>query len=355
MINADSRTQASPAQGSLNQHTHEAPGLRRHGRLIRLFALVASCIGLSTTATAQTSTAYPTKPIRMIVPFATGGASDTVARHLAARLQADLGQSVIVDNRGGAGGSIGASAAAKATPDGYTLLLTFGPPHETTQFFLKNAGYDPIKDFTPISVVATASQAFVVRTDSPVKTLADLLKAGKEAKGFTYGTSGIGTAQHLAGLLFKLQAKVNSTHIAYRGGGPALNDLLGGQVDSGILTLSNLLPHVQTGKLRIIGVAEAQRAQQAPDIPTIAEAGLPGFAVPPTWVGVMAPKGMAPEMVAFLEKALEKAVKDPDTRSKLEAAGYEISYLNANAFGKLLTDNSELYRKIVTESGIEAE
>lgn len=325
-------------------------------RLARLFAVAIGGFCLHTAAIAQAPANYPDKPIRLIVPFATGGASDTVARHLAPRLAAVVGQSIIIDNRGGAGSSIGAGMAAKAAPDGYTLLLTFGPPHETAQFFLKNAGYDPIKDFTPIATVATASQAITVRTDSPIQSLDDLLARGrKDAGGFTYGTSGIGTAQHLAGMLLNLHAKINSTHVAYKGGGPALNDVLGGQVDIGILTLSNLLPHVETGKLKILGVTEAQRAQQAPNIPTLAEAGLPGFAVPPTWVGVFGPKGLPPATVAYLSDALEKVVNDPDTRSKLEGVGYEMSYRNAEAFGKLLADNTELYRKIVTESGIVAE
>ena len=330
-------------------------GSRPWAGLSRLLAVALSGLCLSAAAAAQAPPGYPDKPIRLIVPFATGGASDTVARHLAPKLAAVLGQSVIIDNRGGAGGSIGAGMAAKAAPDGYTLLLTFGPPHETAQFFLKNSGYDPVNDFEPIATVAIASQAITVRTDSPIKSLDDLLALGKKDNGFTYGTSGIGTAQHLAGLLLNLHAKINSTHVAYKGGGPALNDVLGGQVDIGILTLSNLVPHVEAGKLKILGVTEAQRAQQAPDIPTLAEVGLPGFAVPSTWAGVFGPKGLAPDKVAYLGKALEQAVNDPDTRSKLEGVGYEISYRNAETFRKLLVDNTELYRRIVTESGIVAE
>src|SRR3990172_8648654 len=221
--------------------------------------------------------AYPSKPVRMVVPFAAGGMMDTVGRAMGNRLSEALGQPVVIDNRGGGGGTIGADVVAKAAPDGYTVVLTGGPPHGMYPFFIKNVPFDTIKDFSPIIIFGTAPQVLVVHPSLPATSVKELIDYAKKNPGkLSYGTSGIGSPHHLGGLLLNRAAGIDMVHIAYKGGGPALNDVLGGQVTVAMLALSTVIPHVRSGKLRLLAVLEAQRAKAVPDTPTIAEAGHPG-------------------------------------------------------------------------------
>ena len=309
---------------------------------------------LAAAATLCIAPAAGAQTLRLVAPFAAGGAADTVARHLAAKLH-DSGQSVIVENRAGAGGAIGAAYVAAAPADGFTLLVTLGPPHQTLPLFQNNVGYDPVRDFTPILIVGTAPQALIVPASSPAKSAAELVELSRKApKGLTYATSGIGSSQHLAGLLLVATAKANLVHVAYKGGGPAMTDVLGGQTDAGILVLSNALPHVQSGKLRVLGVVEGSRAKSAPQIPTVAE-GVAGFAIPPTWVGVLGPKGMAQPVLARIHADLSAVIADPQVRKRLEGAGYEVTGSTPQEFARQLADSVELYRKVTAQAGIKPE
>ncbi|MFA7681210.1 MAG: tripartite tricarboxylate transporter substrate binding protein [Pigmentiphaga sp.] len=300
--------------------------------------------------------AYPQKTVTIVAPFAAGGAADTVARIVAGKLGEKIGQTVIVENRAGASGAIGSAHVAGATPDGYTLLVNLGPPHQTVGLFSKAVQYDPIEDFTAITLIATAPQAVVVPAASKIKTARDLLEAARSSpKGITYGTSGIGTSQHLAGLLLASSQKAPMTHIAYRGGSAALADVVGGQVDAGILVLSNVLPHVANGRLRMIGLVDANRSASAPDIPTLAENGITDFSVPDTWVGLLGPAKLPADVVQKLSSAMQDVLKEPDVRQQLTQAGYDVKGEGSDAFRNTLKSGFAVYQQIVGEAGIKPE
>lgn len=329
------------------------PGSRRPmpgRRSVLAAAALALPLLCAPTAWAQ---AFPNKPIRLIVPYAAGGAADTVARVLAPRLTESLGQSVIIENRTGANGAIACSYVAASAPDGYTLVINLGPSHHTLQLFTKGIKYDPVKDFTAISMVATAPQVLVVPASSPIKSVRELVDTAKaNKKGLSYATSGVGTSQHLAGLLLGNMEKVPLTHVAYRGGAPALTDVVGGQIDSGILVLSNTLPYIQNGKLRALGVVENHRSKSAPDVPTLAESGITGFAIPDTWVGILGPAGMPAAVVQRLNGAISGALKTAEVRAQLQKGGYEIVDSTAEAFTKQLSESVQFYQTIVKDAGV---
>jgi len=300
---------------------------------------------------------YPDHPVRVIVPFAVGGAADTVARAVAHKLSETLGQTFIVDNRAGANSMIGSDMVARAAPDGYTLLMQLGPPHNTLPFFSRNVPYDPVKDFTPIAMIGTAPQAMVVNAKLPVGNLKEFLAYARKNPGkLSYGTSGVGSSQQLGGELLKASTGIDMTHVPYKGGAPALNDVVGGQVPVGILVLSNVLPHVKAGKLRLLGVLQAERAKAAPDVPTLAQAGLDGFAVPDTWVGFLGPAGMPAGVVEKLRDGIERALAAPDLPARLETAGFEVeTHPSSEKFAALLASSVETYRGIVAKAGIQPE
>jgi tripartite-type tricarboxylate transporter receptor subunit TctC len=310
--------------------------------------------GIATQAWAQG--AYPSKTIRIVAPFAAGGAADTVARIIGPKLSTAMGQTVVVENRAGAGGAIGSAYVAGSPPDGYTLLMNLGPPHQTVQLFTKGVSYDPVKDFSAIAKVAVAPQAVAVPANSPIKSMADLVSQSQaNPKGLSFGTSGAGTSQHLAGLLLATTHKARLTHVPYRGGSAALTDVLSGQVDLGILVLSNLLPHVQTGKLRILAVVESARSSGAPQIPTAAESGVPGFSVPDTWVGLLGPAGLPEPVVRRLGAELEKIMRDAEVVARMSQAGYDIRYAGPAEFSRQLADSAQLYKTITQQAGITPE
>ena len=300
--------------------------------------------------------AYPSKPVRMVVPFSAGGAMDTVARAMGNRLSEALGQPVVIDNRAGANGTIGADIVAKAAPDGYTLLLTVGPPHSAYPFFMRNVPFDTVKDFTPIIIVGTAPQSVVVHPSLPVTTLRELIAYGKKNPGkLSFGTSGVGSSQHMGGLLLNRAAGTDMVHVAYKGGAPALNDVLGGQIPVAIVILSNVITHVRAGKLHLLAVLEAQRAKAAPDTPTVAEAGVPGYAVPDTWIGLVGPARLPEAIVNQVNAAVLKALGFADVRARLEAAGFEVRGNTPKEFADGIAKGYETYRRIATEAGIKPE
>jgi tripartite-type tricarboxylate transporter receptor subunit TctC len=318
--------------------------------MIRLLATLFLAVPLI--AAAQD---YPSKPIRMIVPYTAGGAADTVARAIGHKLGELLGQPIVIENRTGAGGMIGTDFVAKSAPDGYTLLSTLGPSHHTIQFFSRNVPYDPVKDFTAVMIVGTAPQTVVVPASLPVNSMTELVDYAKRNRGkVSFGTSGMGTSQHLGGLLLNLATGVDMLHIPYKGGAAALNDVLGAQVQVGFLVLSNVLPHIKSGRLRALGVLEAKRAKAAPDIPTVGEA-IPGYAIPDTWAGILGPAGLPEPVLSRLSGELIKAVNAPEVRSRLDGAGFEFVGSSPKEFADLLSGSVETYRKIVTQAGITPE
>jgi tripartite-type tricarboxylate transporter receptor subunit TctC len=279
-----------------------------------------------------------------------------VARTIGQKLSQSFGQQFIVENRVGASGAIGVDHVAKSAPDGYTILVNFGPSHHTIQLFTKSVPYNPVKDFTPISIVGTAPQVVVVPTTLPVNTVGELLEYARKNVGkVAYGTSGVGSSQHIGGLMLSVVGNVELTHVAYKGGAAALNDVLGNQIPAAILVLSNVQPHINSGKLRALGVLEAHRARGAPGIQTVAESGVPGFAVPETWAGFLGPAGMQPATVRRLHAEIMNAIENPDVRTRLEAAGFEVGGRSPEAFGELLSTSVEIFRKMITQAGVQPE
>jgi len=298
---------------------------------------------------------YPTKPVKLVVAYAAGGGVDTVARALAQELSGGLGQPVVVENRPGANSLIGTDHVAKSPADGYTLLITL-VSHYALPFLAKNVPYDTVRDFTPITIVAKAPQAVVVNAAVPVRTSKELVEYVRANKGkVSYGTSGAGTSQHLGGELLNTSAGLDMVHVPYKGGAPALNDVIGGQIPMAILILSNVLPHVKSGKLRAIGVIEATRAKAAPDVPTIAEGGVPGFSVPDTWIGIVGPAGLPPAVVERLNTELQKAANNAAVRTRLDAAGFEVNLVASEEFARQGPRTVETYRKIISAAGIKPE
>jgi tripartite-type tricarboxylate transporter receptor subunit TctC len=282
-----------------------------------LFSLAA----LSVLSQAQTAV-WPQKPIRIIVPFSAGGNTDTIARLTAERLTRSLGQPVLIENRAGAGGAIAADLVANATPDGYTLLMAAMPVLAILPTITKT-NFDPLRDFTTISIVGSNPFVMAVHKSVPAnnaKELADFVK--KNPGKLNYASGGSGSVSHLSAALFVNRANIDMTHISYKGGNPAVADLLGGQVQMYFGNLSELAPHAAGGQIRIIGVSSDQRAHQLPDVPTVAESGFPGFKTI-TWNGLVAPAGTPPAVISRIALAVKDAVRVPDTIAKFSLMGVD--------------------------------
>jgi tripartite-type tricarboxylate transporter receptor subunit TctC len=283
--------------------------------------LAAAAGGLAAGPLAQAEQAYPTRPIRLIIPFAPGGGADYFARPLAQKLTAELGQSVVADNRGGANGAIGAEFVKHANPDGYTLLLgsagviTIGPAVS------KNLQYEPARDFVPVGLVANSPFSLIVNPAIGTKTFADFLAYARANPGkLRYGSSGIGGAPHLAGLLFENVAKVRMDHVPYRGVGPMITDLLANRINLTFIGGNVVQQFVDDGKLLLLATASSKRSPVTPNVPTTEQAGLPGFQVG-SWYGVFAPEGTPGEIVARLNRAINKILVEPDMRELLARTG----------------------------------
>ena len=299
---------------------------------------------------------FPSRPVRIIVPYSAGGGADTIARAVSARLSEALGQPVIFENRAGANGIIGSDMVVKSPPDGHTLVSTVGPSHHTIQFFSRNVPYDPVKDFPAITIVGTVPQTIVVGPGLQVSTLRELIDHAKRNPGkLSFGTAGAGTSQHLGGLLLNIAAGIDMLHVPYKGGAAALNDVLGGQVPVALLVLSNVIQHVKAGKLRALGVLEAKRARAAPDIPTVAEAGVAGYALPDTWAGILGPAGMPAPIVNRLNAELVRALQSAEVRARLEGLGFDVVGNSPQEFADLLSRSVDTYRRIVNQAGIKPE
>ncbi|WKK91297.1 tripartite tricarboxylate transporter substrate binding protein [Diaphorobacter sp. C33] len=278
---------------------------------------------LPAAAMAQPDAQWPAKPIKWVVPFPPGGAMDVIARTLGEKAGRTLGQPFVIENRPGAGGNIGADAVAKSPADGYTIMIT-SIGMATNKALYPRLSYDPVKDFAPISLLAIVPNVLVVNTAKTTdKSVADVIAHAKRDPGkLTYASAGNGTSIHLAGEVFASMAGLNLLHVPYKGSGPAVTDMLGGQVDLMFDSITSARPHIQAGKLRALGVTSAKRSATLPDVPTIAEAGVPGYEVSP-WFAVFAPAGTPAAIVNKINAALIDAMKQPDTVAKFETIGAE--------------------------------
>lgn len=325
-------------------------------RRTRFAALVATAwIGLpfATLATAQAAD-YPAKPIRFIVPYTAGGTTDLVARTVGQKVSEKLGQPVIIENRGGAGGNIGMDVVAKAAPDGYTIGFGAISTNALNPHIYKSMAFDPRKDFTAISLLGTSTIVLEVPTTSPIKSVAELIAAAKKAPGLPYATAGAGTSMNLAGVMFAQMTGTELTHVAYKGSGPAINDMLGNTVGVMFDNLPASLPHIQAGKLRALAVAGPARSPSLPDVPTIAETGLKGYALDP-WFGVYGPAHLPAPIVKALNDAFTEALALPDVKDKLTQAGFTPRGSSAEALAKLTQSEYQRLGDVAKKAGMSAD
>ena len=313
--------------------------------MTRLLALLALCCS-------QAIAQYPAKPITLIIPFPPGGSTDIIGRIAAEGMQRELGQPFVVDNRGGAGGAIGAKAIADATPDGYTLGIATISTHVVNPVVRTDLRYDPLKDFTFVSLIAAVPNSMSVHPSVPAKTMAEFIEYARKNPGkLNYGTPGVGSLGHLIGETFKYSAKVNLTHVPYRGAGPALNDALGGQVQVLFDNLPSSLPHIQSGKLRALAVANDKRVSSIPDVPTFAETGHP-LVNDPSWFGLIGPARLPDEVTTRLYSALLATLKQPEVQKRI-ADNASLPVGNSpEAFRKVVADALENTRKVVREANL---
>jgi tripartite-type tricarboxylate transporter receptor subunit TctC len=313
---------------------------------------LATLLSMPLIAAAQ---AFPTKPIRMVVPYAPGGATDVLARPIAHKLGEQIGQPVIVENRPGANATIGADQVAKSPPDGHTFFLG-SVVHFMVPFFAKNVPYDPVKDFTPIAQVAVVPNVLAVNPSLPIHSVQDLIGyAKKSGVKMHYGTTGTGSTHHLGGIFLAQTAGIALEHVPYKGGNPAIQDVLSGSIPLVILTATTIMPQVKNGKLRALGLIENRRFAGVPGVPTIGET-VPGYAVPDTWFGFLGPAGMPSAVVDQLNAEIRKCLNDPDVRQRVANLGMEVTgTASAGEMAANVKAEVETIRKIVTAAGIKPE
>ena len=297
--------------------------------------------------------AYPAKPVRLIIPFPPGGSNDVVGRAIGQQLAGRLGQGVVIDNRGGAGSVIGTSEAAKAAPDGYTLLLisTAFP----TSIAFNRLPQDAMKSFAPVAMLGSGPALLVVPASSPTNSVKELLELLKQKPGeLNAAAAGIGSFQHMATELFRLQSKTNFVIVQYKGGGPALTDTIAGQVQFNLGSLVQMMPHVRSGKLKALAVSGAKRNPAMPEVPTIAEAGVPGFEVT-NWWGILAPAGTPAPVLERLYQDLTAILDSPETRKRFELEGAEVVRMKPAEFAAFVTQETEKWTRVVKDAGIKPE
>jgi tripartite-type tricarboxylate transporter receptor subunit TctC len=321
-------------------------------RIVVAASVAASFVSVPQLAWSQAT--YPVKPVRMVVPFAPGGPNDTIARILGQQLGESLGQQIVVDNRPGGGGSIGTDAVAKAAPDGYTLL-SGGMGSLVLNPLLGKVPYDTVRDFAPIILMATAPSVLAVHPSLPVKSLSDLVSMARASPGkLNYASGGSGSTTHLQGALLGVMTGVNVVHVPYKGTAPSLTALLGGEVQFSFLGIPTALPHVRSGKLRVLAVSGKSRSSQLPDAPTVSEAGAPGYDVNP-WYGVLAPAGTPRAIVARLNSDMAKIVRTPETRDKFAAQGAEPMTTTPEEYAATIRSDIALWTKMVKELGLRSD
>jgi tripartite-type tricarboxylate transporter receptor subunit TctC len=307
---------------------------------------------LCAAATQVVAQTYPSKPLKMIIPYPPGGGNDTLGRLFAAKLGERIGQPVVVENRPGAGTIIGTEAAAKSPPDGYTILLSSIATHALSPNLYAKVPYDPIRDFAPITLLGIAPTVLVVPADLPAKDLAELVAAAKaKPGGLGYASGGNGTPPHINGEVFKSVAGVDLLHVPYKGGGPALVDLMAGRVQVMLDTAASAMPHVRSGKLRALAITGAKRSPEYPDIPTFAEAGLPGYDTN-AWYSVHAPAGTPPEVVRRLNAELVASLKEPDVQARFKQLTTEPVGNSPEEFAAFVKAELDKYARVIKGAGI---
>jgi tripartite-type tricarboxylate transporter receptor subunit TctC len=295
---------------------------------------------------------FPSKPIKLVVPYPPGGPTDVQARVVAQKLGELLGQPVVIENRGGAGGMLGSTVVAKADPDGYTLLMGASGPQALGPLMAKEPPYDPVKDFTPLSLVSYSPLLLVVHPKLGTRSVQEVIALARQKPGaLNYGSFGNGTMAHLAGELFKTMAGVKIVHVPYKGSAPAMAALLGGEIDLMFDTVITALPHVQGGKLNGLAVTKGSRSSAVPDLPTVAEAALPGFEAV-SWIGLMGPAGMPRDVVEKISSAAVKTLADPAVRERLQAAGAEPVGSDAAAFANQMKSELARWEPVVKAAGL---
>ncbi|MFN0305004.1 MAG: tripartite tricarboxylate transporter substrate binding protein [Burkholderiales bacterium] len=318
--------------------------------LIAGLASLFICGGWAQVAIAQD---YPVKPIRLIIPFPPGGSNDIVGRMLAMQLSERLGKQIVIDNRGGAGGVIGTELAAKAPADGYTLLLISTAYALNTSLY--KLPYDPATAFTPVATLGTGPNVLVVNAKLPVSTVKELIALAKAKPGqLNYASAGVGSFQHLGGELFRIMAGIDVVHVPFKGGGPATTDVIAGSTQYSLGSLINMIPHIRAGTVRALGMGGAARSPLLPDIPTIAEAGVPDYEAA-NWWGILAPAGTPAGIVRRLNNELSGLVNSDETRRRLDAEGAQALQMSPEAFGKLIAAETAKWARVIKEAGIKPE
>jgi len=319
-------------------------------RMLAAVVIVACCASMPVRAAD-----YPTKPITLIIGFAPGGPSDVLARIITRKMEEILKQPFVIENRPGAGGSIAGTAVARATPDGYTVLLGTGSLLAINVTLYKNLGYDPEKDFEPITLIGTQTNVLYTHPSVPAKTLGELIDYAKANPGkLSFGSGGNGTPAHLAGELLKIEAKIDMAHVPFRGTGPALQNVIAGHVPMAFNPPPPLLPHIQSGSIRAIAVTTLKRSEALPDVPTIAELGFPGFEAT-TWHALVAPAGTPKEVIAALNRAAVAALNDPDSRKALTELGVDVVGSTPEELRDYIKSEIPKWAEIVKASGAKME
>ena len=306
----------------------------------------------ATVAHAQT---YPDKPIRVVVPFAAAGSTDILIRTVGQKMSESLKQTLVIDNRGGAGGAIGAELAAHAVPDGYTIMATTSGVVVVNQSLYKKLGYDPIKDFAPIAIIASLPNMLVVHPTSPVKNVQELIALAKAKPGqLTYASGGNGTSNHLAGELIKYLGHIDITHVPYKGGGPAVLAVAAGEVTMLFATMPSAIPQVSAGRLKALAVTSRKRSAAAPNLPTMIEAGVKDFEVA-IWIGALAPRGTPPQIIGVLNKSIVNALQATEVAARLRAEGYEPIGSTPQEMAAGIATESATWSRVIKAAGIHAD
>jgi tripartite-type tricarboxylate transporter receptor subunit TctC len=323
--------------------------MKRFGLLTGLFAGIAACV-----ATAAVAQPYPNQPIRIVAPFPAGGLVDVLARAVGDEMSKSMGQPVVVENKPGAGGNIGAELVASAAPDGYTLLMTSPGIQSINQFLYKSMPFDPEKAFTPISLVADMPMLVLVNPKTNIKSLKDLVAAAKaNPNKMNFGSAGVGTTGHLGQALLVHVGDMKVTHVPYKGAAPAVNDLLAGHIDGVVDNPPIVMAHIRSGKLTPLAVAAKERLSVLPDVPTSVEAGLPGWQAS-SWFGLMAPAGTPPAVVQRLNEEVRKALKQPSMQRFITQSGIKLVGDSPEEFGKLIVDERKKWGEIIKAANIQA-
>jgi tripartite-type tricarboxylate transporter receptor subunit TctC len=318
--------------------------------MLRRGVVALATLGL-VVATGALAQAWPAKPIRVIVPFPPGGGLDIFARITAPRLQENLGQQIVVENRSGAGGMVGADAVAKAAPDGYTVLFASSAEVTISQHLYPKMAYDAIKDFAPVSYAAHAALLFSVHPSLPAKTLPEVIAYARANPGkLSFASAGTGGVQHLAGEILRTAARIDIVHIPYKGAGPAVIDMVGGQVQMGFTALPSSIQHARSGRLRPIAVTSAKRSEAAPDLPSFTELGYPQLDLV-VWYAALFPAHTPPEIVARMSAEINRAVNSPDVKAKLLEQGVESVGTTPDQLAKFMAAETARYGKIIRDTG----